>query len=142
MEQSRVEIALEKHKAGFNCCQAIACTYCDLVGLEEKDVFRMTEALGLGMAGMMETCGAVSALMILAGAKNSDGNLQQPSTKRQSYALGKSLAERFREQNQSTVCRELKEKQLRSCDGCIADGAKIAEEYLFAEYFNNVCAEK
>lgn len=136
MQQSRIEMALEKHKIGYNCCQAIVCTYCDLVGIAEQEAFRMTEALGLGMAGMMETCGAVSALIVLAGAKNSDGNLQQPSTKKQSYALGKCLAEKFCEKNSSTLCRELKGKQLRSCDGCIADGAEIAEKYLFSEYFS------
>ena len=139
MKKSRVECALERHRIGYNCCQAIVCTYCDLVGIDEQDAFRMTEALGLGMAGMMETCGAVSALLILAGAKNSDGDLHRPSSKRQSYALGKCLAEKFMEKNKSIVCRELKGKKHRSCDGCIADGAQIAEECLFPEYFCSCC---
>ena len=142
MEKSRVELALQKHRMGYNCCQAVVCTYCDLVGIGEQDAFRMTEALGLGMAGMMETCGAVSALIILAGAKNSDGNLQNPFTKRQSYALGKMLADRFRDKNCSVLCRDLKGKNLRSCDGCIADGAQIAEEVLFAGCFEPYCCNR
>ena len=95
----------------------------------------MTEALGLGLAGLMETCGAVSAMMILAGLKNSDGNMEKPATKRASYALGKELADKFKEMNKSIVCRELKAGPLRSCSGCIADAAKIVEEVLFAGEF-------
>lgn len=29
-----------------------ACTYCDLVGVDEETMFKMTEALGLGMGCM------------------------------------------------------------------------------------------
>ncbi len=133
MEKSRTALAIEKHKQGYNCCQAVVCAYADLFGIAEEDAFRMTEALGLGMAGMMETCGAVSAMLILTGLKNSDAKLSAPSTKKESYALGKKLADAFREKNQSTLCRELKGEALRSCDGCILDAARIVEDVLFEE---------
>lgn len=135
MQKSRVELAIAKHDKGYNCCQAVVCAYCDMFGIKEQDAFRMTEALGLGLAGLMETCGAVSAMMILAGLKNSDGNMENPTTKRSSYALGKELADKFKEMNESIVCRELKAGPLRSCSGCIADAAKIVEEVLFAGEF-------
>ncbi len=135
MQKSRVELAVAKHDKRYNCCQAVVCTYCDMFGIKEQDAFRMTEALGLGLSGLMETCGAVSAMMILAGLKNSDGNLENPETKRSSYALGKELADKFKEMNKSIVCRELKGGPLRSCTGCIADAAKIVEEVLFKGEF-------
>lgn len=135
MQKSRVELAIAKHDKGYNCCQAVVCSYCDMFGIKEQEAFRMTEALGLGLAGLMETCGAVSAMMILAGLKNSDGNMEKPATKRASYALGKELADKFKEMNKSIVCRELKSGPLRSCSGCIADAAKIVEEVLFAGEF-------
>lgn len=31
--ETRVEEALKRESRGFNCAQAVACTYCDLVGL-------------------------------------------------------------------------------------------------------------
>ncbi|MBR5156136.1 MAG: C_GCAxxG_C_C family protein [Clostridia bacterium] len=141
MQKSRVDLAVAKHDKGYNCCQAVVCTYCDIFGVNEQDAFRMTEALGLGMAGLMETCGAVSAMMILAGLKNSDGNMENPATKRSSYALGKELAEKFKEMNKSIVCRDLKSGPLRSCSGCIADAAKIVEEVLFAGEFEQFDGE-
>ena len=142
MEQSRAVLAIKKHKQGYNCAQAVACAYADLFGIKEEDAFRMTEALGLGMAGMMETCGTVSAMLILAGLKNSDGNISAPATKRASYALGKQLADAFREKNQSILCRELKGGPLRSCDGCILDAARIVEDVLFAGMFEEYTGEE
>ena len=36
---SRVEKALENHGKGYNCCQAVACAYADLVGVDENLIF-------------------------------------------------------------------------------------------------------
>ena len=69
--ETRVDKVAEKHKSGYNCAQAVACAYCDQVGIDEETMFRMTEGLGLGMGGMEGTCGAVTAACVIAGAKNS-----------------------------------------------------------------------
>ena len=53
--ESRAVLAAERHKKGYNCAQAVACTYCDLVGVSEEEAFRSTEAFGLGMGGMLGT---------------------------------------------------------------------------------------
>ena len=50
--ESRVQKTLENHKKGYNCAQAVACAYCDLVGMDEQSVFRATEAFVLGMGGI------------------------------------------------------------------------------------------
>ena len=82
---TRVEETIKRHDKGYNCAQAVACTYCDLVGMDEKTMFRLTEALGLGMGGMEGTCGALTGACILAGLKNSTGNLAKPDSKQASY---------------------------------------------------------
>ena len=79
--KSRVEIAKEKHRNGYNCCQAVVCTYCDLLGMDETLAFRASEAYGLGIAKRYETCGSVCGMMMLAGLKNSDANLEKPGSK-------------------------------------------------------------
>ncbi len=142
MEKSRVDLAVQKHEKGYNCCQAVACAYCDLFGMEEEEAFRVTEALGFGLSGLQETCGAVTAMMILAGLKNSDGNLDKPASKRGTYALGKQMADIFQEWNTSILCRELKGKKLRSCSGCIADAARLTEEILFPDKFDSCSTEE
>lgn len=134
--KSRIEQTIENHKKGYNCAQALACSYCDLVGMDEDAMFRMTEGFGAGMGGMECTCGAVSGAVALAGLKNSRG-AEQTKSKGSTYKLSKEVVRRFREKNGSVVCRELKGvgtgQVLRSCDGCIEDAARLVEELLFAE---------
>lgn len=135
MQKSRVELALQKRRLGYNCCQALVCTYCDLFGIKEEDMFRISEGLGLGLSGLRETCGAVVGMMILAGLSRSDANLEKPATKRETYTIGAEMSEAFREKNSSIICRELKGKKLRSCNGCIIDAARLTEEFLFPGEF-------
>ena len=128
----------ENHKKGYNCAQAIACTYCDLLGMEEETAFRATEGFGAGMGAMEGTCGAVSGAAFLAGLKRSTGNLARPDSKGKTYHLSKEITRGFKEQNGTLVCKELKGigpggEVLRSCDGCIADAAVLVEKILFPE---------
>ena len=80
------------------------------------------------------TCGAVSAMAIVIGLKNSDGNLDEPRTKSQCYKMMRRATDMFLEKNKSTICREIKGIDtgyvLRSCDGCIEDAVAILEELL------------
>lgn len=134
---TRIEETIQKHNKGYNCAQAVACTYCDLVGVEEETMFKMTEALGLGMGGMEGTCGAVTGACILAGMKQSSGRLDRPDSKASSYQLSRAIVQQFEAQNQTLVCRELKGidtgKMLRPCTECIRDAARIAEQVLFQD---------
>lgn len=135
--KTRVEETIMRHDKGFNCAQAVACTYCDLVGVDEETMFKMTEALGLGMGGMEGTCGAVSGACVLAGMKNSSGNLEAPNSKAASYKLSREIVRRFAEQNGATACKDLKGIEtgtvLRPCADCIKDAAAIAEQVLFSD---------
>ncbi|MDY3917700.1 MAG: C-GCAxxG-C-C family protein [Candidatus Limivivens sp.] len=129
----RVQKALENHKKGMNCAQAVACAFADAVGVDETLLFRAAEGFGAGMGDMRGTCGAVSGAILLAGLKNSSGTPANP-TKGATYQLSKEITGAFEKMNGSTICRELKgvetKKVLRSCDGCIEDAAKIAEAIL------------
>ncbi len=140
MEKSRVGIAYENHKKGYNCCQSVVCAYSELLGMDETSAFRASEGYGLGISGMFETCGSVCAMIFLAGLKNSDANLAAPASKKATFALGKEMADKFKEMNSSILCRELRgtdgvTDRLRACRGCVVDCAKIVEEVLFPGRF-------
>ena len=132
---SRIKDTIVRHDKGFNCAQAVACTYCDLLGYKEEDIFRMTEGFGLGMGCMAGTCGALSGAVLLAGLKNSDGQINAPKTKGKTYKLSRQLLERFQECCGSTICAELKGvttgTPVHSCADCIMDAAAIVENVLF-----------
>ena len=46
---TRIDETIKRHDKGYNCAQAIACTYCDLVGMDEETMFKVAEGLGLGV---------------------------------------------------------------------------------------------
>lgn len=135
--ETRVEETIKRHDKGYNCAQAVACTYCDLVGVDEETMFKMTEALGLGMGGMAGTCGAVTGACVLAGMKRSTGNLDKPNSKGASYKLSKEIVRKFEEKNSSVICRTLKGvdtgEVLLPCSECIRDAARLAESVVFEE---------
>ena len=116
---SRVEKALENHGKGYNCCQAVACAYADLVGVDENLIFAAGEGFGACM---------------VAGLLKSSRNTKEPVTKGATYRVSREIVQKFGEKNGSVVCKDLKGigtgKILRSCDGCIKDAAQILEQVM------------
>ena len=47
--ESRVEQAAERKMCGYNCAQAVACTYCDLAGIDEETVRNLTQGFAAGI---------------------------------------------------------------------------------------------
>ena len=126
--ESRISQTIERHNKGYNCAQAVACTYCDLVGIDENTMFRMAEGLGLGMGGMEGTCGALSGACLLAGMVNSGGMAAGGTTKGATYRLSREIVKKFQERNTGNV--------LRACPDCITDAAEFVEEVLFPKEFS------
>lgn len=131
---SKKDMAVEKHKNGYNCAQCLCCVYGPELGFSEEDIFRITEGFGFGM-GSMSTCGVVSAMAVIAGMKNSDGKLGESKTKKSTYKIVKEMTEAFLKENGTTVCKELKGvgtgSPVKSCDRLIEDGSDIIEKFLF-----------
>ncbi len=131
---TKKEKAIELHDKRFNCCQAVACAFAEEIGMDEATLFKIGEGFGLGMGCMDGTCGALSGAIMLAGLKNSDGNLDAPATKADTYKISKEMLGKFREKCGSTICRELKGvdtgKLLCSCPDCICNAVEVVEEVL------------
>ena len=137
MELNRKDNAVELHKKGYNCAQSVACNYCDLFGMDEETVFRLTEGFGFG-CGMKEICGAVTGAIAVIGMNNSSGNVERGITKKSTYDQTSALGKKFADMNGSILCSELKggpdKEALRSCEGCIEDACVLVEEYLKEAY--------
>ncbi len=131
---TKKELAIALHDKGYNCAQAVACAFADEIGMDMKTLFRCCESFGRGMGSMDGTCGAISGAVMLAGLKNSDGNLDNPASKLSSYQLSEDILKKFHEKNGSLCCRDLKGidtgHALRSCPGCIEDAVEIVQEVL------------
>lgn len=129
----RVNKALEKHKAGYNCAQCVACSFSEELGIDEDVLFRATEGLGGGMGSTKATCGAVAGAGVVFGFKNSTGK-ELLNSKGATCRLSRELVKQFEEKNGSVICEVLKgvktKEVLRSCPGCIQDAVEITEEIL------------
>ena len=131
---TKKELAINLHDKKYNCAQSVACAFADEAGVDKEILFRACEGFGLGMGGMEGTCGAISGAVMLASFLTSDGNLDAPATKQNTYALAKTIIAKFQEKNNATRCRDLKGIDtgtvLRSCPGCIEDAVEIVQEVL------------
>lgn len=125
------EKAVENHKKGCNCAQAVACVFADRLGYSEDTLFRLTEAFGGGMGGTQGVCGAVSAMVLVTGAVKSYGMDELPQTNKQnSYDSARELMEKFESEVGTIMCAEIKNKQLCSCDECIEKGVELLEQFI------------
>lgn len=138
--------AAELFYNGYNCAQAIAVAFADVTGLDEKMSAKMVSSFGGGMGRMREVCGAVSGMLFVAGTLYGyDG--PDDTAKKKHYALVQELAERFREQAGSIVCREILKNppsdpkptprteefyKQRPCARLVYLAAEILDEYIAA----------
>ena len=125
--ESRVEKAAEKKMCGYNCAQAVACTYCDLAGIDEETAKNMTQGFAVGIGGSMEaTCGAI------IGAVNILGMVKK--NPQQTMRSSRTILTRFKEQNGTVICKELKGITdgvvKRECVDCVRDAAAFLEAEL------------
>ena len=99
--------AVELFCSGYNCAQAVFMTYRDVAAMSEEAAATVAAPFGGGMGRLREVCGAVSGMTMVAGflAPNSQPNDNE--NKKKLYAMVQALAEEFRLENGSIVCREL-----------------------------------
>ena len=108
--------------------------FADVVNRPKNEIFRYTEALGRGLGGFY-TCGVVSAMAVIVGLLNSDGDIENPgTTKFETYDIIAPMVEKIEEEVGTIICREIKgidtEEPSLACNDCIAIGVGLVEEYL------------
>ena len=130
---TRSEIAVEKHRQGYNCAQAVACTFADKLGMDESLLYKMAEGFGGGMGTGMGVCGAMAGVAILSGLVNSDGDIEHAgNTKAISTRTAGMLSKEFIETTGALYCKEIKSGAgtgtPTSCSDCISIAAELAEQ--------------
>ena len=125
---TKKEEAKAYHDKGFNCAQAVALPFCEELGMPKQAAMKALEGFGAGMGDRMQTCGALSGAVFVAGLKHSDGNLEAPASKAATYQHCSKICRAFEAKCGSTICREIKERNHISCGECIALGVELAEE--------------
>ncbi len=130
----KIKMADDMHNAKYNCAQAVLCAFADEIGEDKEVLFRISEGFGFGAGSSYGICGALTGAIMLAGLKNSDGDLETPTTKAETYKIAKEMTEKFMEKTGGLICRDLKGldtgKMLMSCPNCIKAGVEVVQEVL------------
>lgn len=131
MLEAKLKLAKEFHEKGHNCAQSVALPFCEELGVDVKTAMRAMEGFGAGMGGRDQTCGALSGAIFVAGLKHSDGNVDAPASKMETYAVAKALCEEFCAACGGTArCATIKGEEdgtvRLSCPDCIELGVKLA----------------
>lgn len=143
---SRKEEAMKLFEEGYNCSQAVALAFSDLVDVDRSTLAKMSLSFGGGVGRMREVCGAVSGMAIILGLVY--GTDAPGVGKAEHYARVQELAKKFEADNGSIVCRELLKMnngvhsgpipeertsefyKKRPCNELVGYAAEILEEYL------------
>lgn len=105
--ENRVEKAVKLFEAGCSCSQAVFTAFAGDFGMDEETAMKVSVALGGGMGRMRETCGAASAMALVAGLKYGSTDPSDAAAKSKALDAAKTLAEKFKAENGSIVCKEL-----------------------------------
>ena len=103
---SRGDIAKEKFTQGFNCSQAVALAFSDMLNMDENLLARLTSGFGGGMGRMREVCGAVSGMTFVMSALYGYDDPKAFEEKADLYKKIQTVANEFKNENGSIVCRE------------------------------------
>ena len=148
--KSRVQDAVATFESGYNCAQSVFVTYADLFGIDRETALKLSCPMGGGVGRMRELCGTVSSMSMIGGLKTGNTDPNNQDAKTANYELTRAMADRFKEENGSMICRELLgllEREAsaapsertpeyyasRPCSKLVASAARIIEDTLFAD---------
>ena len=99
--------AVRLFESGCSCSQAVFTAYAEDFGMDAETAMKVSVALGGGMGRMREACGAVSGMALVAGLKYGNTDPADAAAKSKALDAAKALAEKFKTENGSVVCKEL-----------------------------------
>ena len=99
--------AKENFQSGYSCAQAVFLACTEDMGLDTETRARIASSFGGGMGGMRQVCGAVSGMLMALGLKYGYADPKDRAGKTAQYELVRALADEFKKENGSIICREL-----------------------------------
>ena len=125
MEVTSNEIA-GLFQAELNCAQIVLSYFCEKYNMGKDEAIRLACGFGGGVRSG-ELCGAVSGAVMVIGLKYGNSKVEEAERKSECYERTKEFTKRFKEDNESIVCREL-----LKCDISTEEGMMRAQkENLF-----------
>lgn len=132
---------------GYNCAQASFAAFCPDTGMDFNTALLVSSSFGGGMGRMREVCGALSGIFMAAGLLYGYKDASAHKEKSEHYARIQQLAQSFRQEFGSIICRDLlalpagaqtPEPEQRTagyykrrpCRQCVAFAAGLLSDYI------------
>lgn len=103
---NKAERAIELFNNNFNCSQAVFTVFATDYGISEELALKLATSFG-GGARSGEMCRAVSGALMVLGLRYGHFIAENNEQKQKAYSLGQEFVRRFKEMNNSIVCRDL-----------------------------------
>lgn len=132
--EQRAARAREAFEQGYNCSQSVVVAYADVLGQDPEVLAALVAPLGGGMGRLREVCGAVSGMFMVSSAAYRGASNTDRAVRTNLYTGVQHLAERYRGECGSIVCRELLGLKQQS-------DAPVPEERTPDYYRRRPCAE-
>ena len=135
---------------GYNCSQAVFVAFAEDCGINEQTAALLASSFGGGMGRLREVCGAVSGMFLVAGLLAGYTNDDPKEKKDEHYALIQQLANEFKAEHSTIICRDLlgslgkstspvsdprtaEYYKVRPCVRFVITASEILDRHFFAE---------
>ena len=99
--------AKELFLEGYNCSQAVFLACTEDLGLDVATRAKIASSFGGGIGGMRSVCGTVSGMLMALGLRYGYSEPSDKTGKAAQYEVVRALADEFKKENGSIICREL-----------------------------------
>lgn len=131
---SRGDSAYNYFVSGYNCAQSVVLAFKDMLGTDERTAALISCGFGGGMGRMREVCGAFSGVVTVVSWLYGYSDPKDNANKTALYEKIRELADRYRAENGSIICRELLGLQS-------AEKSAVPEDRTTQYYKKRPCAE-
>ena len=104
---NRADKAVAGFKGGLTCSQAVLLSFAEDCGLTNDKTLELTTGCGGGMARTTQTCGAVTGAYLVIGLKFGGTTAEDKATKENTDQVMRTFNDKFKDRNQSLICKEL-----------------------------------
>ena len=94
-------------ESGYNCCQAVFLACTEDLALDTETKAKLASSFGGGIGGMRQVCGTVSGMFLALGLRYGYSDPKDKAGKAAQYEVIRALADEFKQENGSIICREL-----------------------------------
>ena len=105
--EQKILRARELFLSGYNCAQSVAAAFAPEMGMEERNVLRLSSGFGGGLGGLRVMCGTVSAMCMVMSCVHGYADADDFDGKKHLYATEQRMAARFTDRYGTLNCREL-----------------------------------